>query len=243
MPIDGSWSVWSLDLRGWVPSADNNSQQIPSVSRISAVPEAKMLNGIAVLNPATTTGPRAKGNDSEPLLLLADSTRGIIYSIDVAASNSSTNVFYSNPDLLAPTADAAFPTGLNGLQLPPVRNPKHVYFTTGFRGTFFRLELSQTSPAVAPAAEPELLAKGYENLDDFALDADGTAYLSTSVAREIVRVTPSGEETVIFQGDLVSSGTATLLVERDGKKILYVNTGSASNFGDGIPGKLVEIWL
>ena len=86
-PIHGTWSVWSIDLKNWTASAANGSRA-PSVSRIAKVPEALMLNGLTVLNPATTTGPRAKGNASSPTLLLADSTAGILYSINATANNA-----------------------------------------------------------------------------------------------------------------------------------------------------------
>jgi hypothetical protein len=249
-PIHGTWSVWSIDLRNWTASSPYGNdtsaqQQQPSVSRIAKVPEALMLNGLTVLNPATTTGPRAKGNASNPTLLLADSTAGILYSVNATRDNANqtAQVVYSKPNLLAPGPTTSFPTGLNGLQVPPARNPKHVYFTTGFRGTFYRLALNQTSPAVASGAEPELLAQEYANLDDFALMADGTAYLATATDKKIVKIGPNGEESVVIEGDIVSGGTAAHLVERDGKSVLYVNTESAPNYGEGKPAKLVEIWL
>ncbi|KAK2779170.1 hypothetical protein CKAH01_11429 [Colletotrichum kahawae] len=59
-PIAGSWGVWSIDLRNWTAPAGNQSSPEPQVNRIAEVPEALMLNGLAVLDPATTTGPRAK---------------------------------------------------------------------------------------------------------------------------------------------------------------------------------------
>jgi hypothetical protein len=157
-----------------------------------------MLYGMAVLDPATKSGPRAKGNSSNPRLLLADSTWVIIYSVDTHAPNKSASIWYANPKLLAPTANFTFPTGLNGLQLPPVRMPKYVYFTTGFCGTYYRLALSQTPPTVAPNTEPELLAHSYTSLDDFPLEVDGAAYLSTSTDDYVVRVTPDEEETVVM---------------------------------------------
>jgi hypothetical protein len=248
-PIHGTWSVWSIDLKNWTASAANTNdtraqQPQPSVSRITKVPEALMLNDLTVLNPDTNTGPRAKGNGSHSALLLADSTAGILYAVNATRdANQTAEVFYSNPDLLAPGPTTAFPAVLNGLQVPPVRNPKHVYFTTGFRGTLFRLALNQTSPAVARGAEPRVLARGYANLDDFALMADGTAYLATATDKKIVKIGPNGEETVIIEGDIVGGGTAAHLMERDGKTVLYANTGSSPNCGEGKPAKLVEIWL
>ncbi|KAH8884973.1 hypothetical protein GQ53DRAFT_829350 [Thozetella sp. PMI_491] len=234
-PIDGSWSVWSIDLRGWTPS----SKSSPPVTRLTAIPQAGMLNGLTVMHPATTHGPRANGKNASPLILVADSKRGIIYQVSPTAANKSAGIFYSNPEILTPPPDSAFPTGLNGLEVPPVRNPAFVYFTGGFRGTFYRLAVSQGSVA---GAEPELLAGGFGNLDDFSLEADGTAYLSTGLGNEIVRVSPHGNQTVVFSGDLVSSSTATLLVEKGGAKVLYVNTGRAAG-STGQPGRLVEIFL
>ncbi|EKG19202.1 Six-bladed beta-propeller TolB-like protein [Macrophomina phaseolina MS6] len=214
-PIGGSWSVWSLDLRNWTPPADNSAENSPPpVTILTAIPEANMLNGMAVLRPATTKGPHANGKDASPLLLLADSNRGIIYHVSPTAVDKSAGVFYSNPDILTAPPDAAFPTGLNGLQVPPVRDPAYIYFTGGFRGTFYRLALAQAS---VEGTEPELLAGGFGNLDDFSLQADGTAYLSTGGADEIVRVSPQGKQTVVFNGDLVSSSTATLFVEKQGR--------------------------
>lgn len=44
-----------------------------------------------------------------------------------------TDVLYSNLNLLYASPDANFPLGLNGPLLPLVQYLKHVYFTTGFR--------------------------------------------------------------------------------------------------------------
>ncbi|KAB8077315.1 hypothetical protein BDV29DRAFT_153866 [Aspergillus leporis] len=146
----------------WGPADENTTRSAHPVSLIASLPDALMLYGMAVLDPATKSGPRAKGNSSNPRLLLADSTWVIIYSVDTHAPNKSASIWYANPKLLAPTANFTFPTGLNGLQLPPVRMPN------------------------------------YTSLDDFPLEVDGAAYLSTSTDDYVVRVTPDEEETVVM---------------------------------------------
>jgi hypothetical protein len=65
-------------------------------------------------------------------------------------------------------------------------------------------------------------------------------------ATPIIQLSEEGKKKLVIIGcDLVKSGTSTHLVIRAGKRVLYVNTGSAPNFGDGSPAKLqvVGIWL
>ncbi|KAH7399781.1 hypothetical protein BKA64DRAFT_722614 [Cadophora sp. MPI-SDFR-AT-0126] len=240
-PIAGSWSAWSIDLRGWTPFCNETETVTPSppITRLTAIPEAGTLNGLTVLQPATTTGPRANGKKASPLLLLADSKKGIIYQVSPTAANKSARVLYSNPELLTPPPNSLFPVGLNGLQAPPVHKPAFVYFTGGARGTFYKLALSHTTVAVG--AEPELIVGGFANLDDFALEADGTAYLSTGISNEIVRVSPQGAQTVVYKGTLISLSTATLLVENRGSKVLYVNTGRPPGYPTAQPGAAVTL--
>jgi hypothetical protein len=94
---------------------------------------------------------------------------------------------------------------------------------------------------VARGAESRVLARGYANLDDFELIADGTAYLAIATDKKIVKIRRNGEETVIIEGDIIGSSTTVHLIERDSKTVLYVNTGSAPNYIEGKPAKLVEI--
>ncbi|KAL6405736.1 Six-bladed beta-propeller TolB-like protein [Ilyonectria robusta] len=237
LPVHGTWGLWAVDLRGWHPER----KQLPAVTLIVKIPDAAFLNGLTVLNPATTRGPRSQGVEANPFFLLADSSVGAIYGVDLA--NKTPSIFYSNPELLAPPANAPFPAGLNGIQLPAVRKPEYVYFSAGLRGTFYRLKLANNAPAVAHDAEMELLIEGYQILDDFALEADGTAYLATSVENKIVRLSPGGNQTIIAQGDIVASSTAVLLTHRGSKKILYVTSGTRGSDPDLISGKLTEITL
>lgn len=84
-----------------------------------------------------------------------------------------------------------------------------------------------------------MLAQIYANLDGFALMPDGTVYLAMATDKKIVKIGPNGEKSVVVEGDIVSGGTAAHLAERDGKSVLYVNMGSAPNYGERKP----EIWL
>ncbi|KAJ3951564.1 hypothetical protein N0V92_012024 [Colletotrichum tropicale] len=238
-PIEHSWGIWSLDMRNWTAPVDNVSQSDPRVTQIAKMPNAGLLNGLTVLNPATTEGPRAKGRDSKPTIVSADAVKGVLYEIDIAGPNQTAQVFYFNPELLAP---AGWPPGLNGVQTPPVRNPKHIYFTTGSRGSFYRIVLSQTSASVALNAVPELLYQGNDYLDDFAIEEDGTSYLSTSSASKIIKVSPLGEVGVLLESEAIAMATAALRVDRGGKKLLYVLTANNGENG-GSPGKLVEVRL
>ncbi|PVH67807.1 hypothetical protein DL98DRAFT_397291, partial [Cadophora sp. DSE1049] len=201
LPVRGTWGLWTVDLRSW----HSGRKQLPAVTLIARIPDAAFLNGLTALNPATTHRARSQGVDANPFFLLADSSAGTIYGLDLA--NKTPSIFYSNPDL-APPADAPFPAGLNGIELPPVRKPEYVYFSAGLRGTFYRLKLANNAPAVANDAEMELLTEGYQILDDFALEADGTAYLATSGENKIVRLLPGGNQSIIVQGDIVASSTA-----------------------------------
>lgn len=235
-PIVGTWGVWSLDLRQWTAG----SHATPSVELLAAVPESGFLNGLSVLYPntlAVTPGKRV----SKPTVLFADTIAGQIYALDIGTNN--VRVFYSNPEILAAPKNLTFPVGLNGVQVPRVPKPSHVYFTASHYGTFYRIELEHGAAVVKRGAKPQLLLNGYENLDDFSIGPDGSAYLATSRTNEVLKYS-KGTLEVIATGDIVATATGTWITRKLGRNILYVVTGTTDDGQGGtVAGKLVELLL
>jgi sugar lactone lactonase YvrE len=71
--------------------------------------------------------------------------------------------------------------------------------------------------------------------DDFAIDDDGTIYLTTHIYDTIVRVDPDGRRTVVANRDqhIVGATDCALVVGSDGRRTLYaVTDGGALATGD-----------
>lgn len=116
-PIEGSFAIWTIDLRGECNAAVDKLVDLKSVS---------MVNGIAKLNPHT--------------LLLADSWAGDIVSLDLETKHYSAT--FKHPSLAANFSSPQVPPlGVNGLRL----HGKDLYYSNNVQSILGRVRLHRHS--------------------------------------------------------------------------------------------------
>ncbi|KAK3045749.1 hypothetical protein LTR09_012707 [Extremus antarcticus] len=89
--VKGSFSIWTLDLRGGLPG---------KAQKVTSIPEAEALNGASIVT----------GNPS--LILVADSALGAIFRVNIITGQY---VEIEQNSLLTPTG--SIPLGINGVRL------------------------------------------------------------------------------------------------------------------------------
>lgn len=201
----GTWSIWTLDL---------NSQPV-EVAKVTDLPEAKYLEG---MTPCLT---------SPGTILSADSTRGLIYSVDTTTGAYSTVI--SNP-YLKPNKTAIVPLGVNGIHIYiDSSSQQWLYFSNTFAQPFLgRIPLTSTCEAAGDVQEILAYAPGDVEADDFALDIEGNAYVATNSANSILKVSGDGSVMKVIggQNDTVVAGADAAAFGRTpwDSNILYVTT-------------------
>lgn len=189
-----------------------------SVSKFLAIPEAQALGAVTKF---------------DNLLLIADSPEGAIWRVDLATSEYKKVISHES---MLPAPDAP-PMGVNGLQV----QHDYLYYASTTRKEFRRARINTDAEAVG---QFEMISNGTA-LDNFDLDADGTAYMATNGANSIVTISPDGQVDTIAGGaeskELV--GPTSCLLHG---KTLYVGTnGGVTAPVDGFkePGKIAAIEL
>jgi hypothetical protein len=148
--VPGSFAVWKVDLRSFSVRHGKPAQ----VSKVATIPDARGLNGVAVLD-------HRKG-----LLLMADSLRGLIWRLNVHTGE--VKIFTDDPLTKAPPS-SQLPIGINGIK---VRNGA-VYFTNTDRGIIARLNIKNDGTPEGPAV---VVVKGIATVDDFVIGPNGAFF-------------------------------------------------------------------
>ena len=215
----GSWSIWTIDL-----SSDDG---IPKVQKAADVVDANFLNGL-------TTQPHAASN-----VLAADPNQGVIFQVDISTGTS--RVLIDDP-ALKPNETTHVPVGVNGIR----SRGDYLYFTNSFASPVLgRFILAENGTAIGPAETivskpnyPTLLG-GWAN--DFALDANGNAFIATDTSNSLVKAAPSGKVIIVAGGvssTVVEGDTSAAFgrTSRD-RKTLYLTAHGDS----GYPGKVLAV--
>lgn len=167
MATAGSFSVWSIDM---------NTPE-PTVNPITAIPEAKAMNGLTVLHRFSSS------------VLIADSILGAIWKVDIATGKYS--IAIQNSDFTP--NNASLRIGINGLR----RSGQWLYFTNTDQGTFGRIPISKDNGSAAGDVEIRArTTQSSDEYDDLDLDAQGNAYIATH-PNAICVVTAAGTQTNI----------------------------------------------
>ena len=205
--VPGSWSIWSVDMR---------SEGNATVHKVTDIPEANFLNGMTTLPTIART------------IMVGDAGLGVIYRVNVGTGEYTTTI--SNEPALQPNASAAALLGVNGIHFWE----GFLYFVNSFKLPFFgRFPLTPSGSAAGPV---EIIAKnatyptnlgGYA--DDFALDAEGNAWITTDPTGQIVKVAVlDGRQTVVAGGvneSIVAGNTAAAFGRTSAdREVLYVTT-------------------
>lgn len=226
----GTWSVWTVDLRG---------EDHIKVHKVTDIPEAHYLEGMTAL-------PSSPG-----CILSAESAMGLIYRIDVFTGKYEVVIDNS---YMKPARDAVVPLGVNGVHILQHRRGRrshwhhreqeYLYFTNTFTTPFLgRIPIHADGTA---AREVEVIvAHAPDDLeaDDFALDWEGNAWVTTDSGNSIfkidiqegklAKVIGGEDEQVVAGADSCAFGRT----EKDRKTLYITTTGGIVVPGpDGVVG-------
>jgi hypothetical protein len=224
-PDAGSFSVQKLDFNNIDKKRNEHASASPAASQIVALPEAQALNGMTTFS------------KEEGLVLIADSPKGAVWKVNTKSGNYS--IALSDTTML-PAKGQALPLGINGLKVIE----DYVYYSSTTRMEFCRV---QVDADVKPVGEYEVIASGFlpDNID---VTEDGIAYIATDPQNSVVRITPSGQISLVAGGQLSTEmpGATSARLSED-RKTLYVGTSGgqvAPVLGSFMePGKVVKITL
>lgn len=222
-PTPGSFSVKKLDFSNFnTPNTDQVSHTA-MVSHIAALPEAQALNGMATFS-----------KDSH-LVLIADSPKGAVWKLNTQTGHYAMAL---NDTTMLPAKGQALPLGINGLKLVD----EYIYYSSTTRMEFCRVKVNADATA---AGDYEVIASGFlpDNID---VASDGTAYIATDPQNSVVRISPSGQISLVAGGQLSTEmpGPTSCRLSSNGKT-LYVGTSGGQvapvlgTFKE--PGKVVKI--
>jgi hypothetical protein len=217
--IHGTYAIWTFSL------AEGTAAAQSSLKLVSKIPEAGLINGL------TTWDTKS--------ILAVDSTFGGVYKVDISAGTVTTIL---SDDLTKPPPDAYVPIGINGIK---IRNG-YIYFTNSAKQSFYRVPVDEDS--ATPSGPIEVVASGFAN-DDFAFDADGTAYIVTHPQNTLIKIAEGSSDVVTIAGkpDSIELGGGTACAfgrKADDAKTLYVVTSGALAVpvnGQREPAKIVAI--
>lgn len=210
--VPGSFSVWSVDLNG--------NPKKPTVKKITDIPEAEALNGMALLE------------GTSDVVLIADSSIGAIWRLNTTSGEYDMAIKH----VLFTTCGSKFPLGINGISV----FEDHVHFLNSAQQLYGRIAIDKTGSATA---EPEIIARagpGAFAWDDLAINWQGTAWIATH-ANAVTEVTLAGKQrNVTGTDDKTEMKQPTSLIFGRGsqaaEKTLYVVTA-----GGGQPGQVLSV--
>ncbi|GJN72574.1 quinoprotein amine dehydrogenase beta chain-like protein [Purpureocillium lilacinum] len=214
-PKPGSWAVWKVDL--------NDDEA--SVSKVASIAEAELLNGMTVLDRHTQT------------ILCADSVLGVVFHV-----NTVTGAYHvaMQDDAFKPPSGTIFPLGINGIRY---QRP-YMYFTNTFAQDFGRVPVNCIDGTATGPVELVNSDVGYD-LDDFARDKRGNAYISAGYTSDIVCVGNNGTATSVAGGPdqktiLGPTSMAWGQTKAD-KNMLYISTSGDKSSNTGLGGQVVAL--
>ncbi|MGL5930738.1 MAG: SMP-30/gluconolactonase/LRE family protein [Dermatophilaceae bacterium] len=158
----------------------------------------------------------------------ADSGNGAIYRVDTRRGDVRT---WFQDDRFRPADPTAGIPGSNGIQV--FRDA--VYVVNSSTGDFWRIP----DAGRHGAGEPEILARGVTG-DDFDIDLDGSAYVTTHPYNTLVRVRPDGSQSIVGDASTgIIGATAAAFGVRGGERRLFV-VGDGGLFAKLVPPALLE---
>lgn len=144
--------MYTLDLR----NETNNGPLV--ATKITDVPEAKLLNGM-------TTLPNG-------IVFMSDCVGGNIWWVNISSSEYGSAVNHHDP-LLQP--GAMLPIGVNGIRT----HDRDLYFANSGMGLFGRIRLDDRGDVVGKAERLVDVPGGVRAFDDFAVNGEGTVWVAT----------------------------------------------------------------
>lgn len=222
-PTAGSFSVQKLDFSNVDNQESDRIADLATASQIAALPEAQALNGMTTFT------------KESHLVLIADSPKGAVWKVNTRTGDYAVAL---NDTTMLPAKGQALPLGINGLKVVD----EYVYYSSTTRMEYCRVKVNEDATA---AGDYEVIASGFLP-DNIEVTSDGTAYIATDPQNSVVRVTPSGQISLVAGGQLSTQmpGPTSCRLTEDGKT-LYVGTSGGQvapvlgTFQE--PGKVVKI--
>ncbi|KNG47824.1 six-bladed beta-propeller -like protein [Stemphylium lycopersici] len=193
-----SYSIWQVDF--------NRGGKCEKVSVIEKLPEASFLNGMTALN-------RQEGT-----VLISDSVRGLVWRLNVWTGKYEVVL---QDETMVPAEGTRLVLGINGIRI----FNGYLYYVNALRGLFCRVPIDlYTGKASGPYEVLETDLPG----DDFAMSADGVAYVTENGGNSLERVGADGSRSLIA-GGLNSTTVAGATSAAFGRKwwdrgVVYVTT-------------------
>ncbi|KAL1801104.1 hypothetical protein ACET3X_001446 [Alternaria dauci] len=202
-----SYSVWRIDFnRGDLAKCER-------VSEIEALPEASLLNGMTTLD-------RKRGT-----VLISDSVLGLVWRLNVWTGKYDAVL---EDETMKPAEGAFIVLGINGIKI----FDGYLYYINALKGLFCRVKIdTSTGEATGPYETLQTNLPG----DDFAMSADGVAFVTDNGGNTLTRVDADGSRSLIVGGlnsTVVAGATAAAFGRtwRD-QGVVYVTTSG----GQAVP--------
>lgn len=222
-PGPASFSVQKLDFTKSDSEENARALGSPTASEIVAMPDAGALNGMTTLS---------RGSN---LVLIADSPKGVIWKVDIKTGDYSVAL---NDTTMAPAKGQGLPLGVNALTVLG----DYVYYTGTTQMVYCRVKVDKEAN---PVGDFEVIASGFLP-DNVEMTEDGVAYIPTAPQNSVVRLTPSGQISLVTGGQVSTqlAGPSSVRLSKD-RQILYVGTNGgqiAPVLGSFIePAKIVKV--
>ena len=180
----GSFSVWKLNLAGFTTGGAP-----AAATKIADFPESIFLNGMTALQPS--------GGDT---LLVADSSAGVVYSLNV---NTGAVVKIITDPLIAPTAGANPALGVNGVK---IRN-QNLYFSNTDQALLGKIALNTDGSAKGPGT---VVVRNVPSTDDFQFDLLGNIFIAGNNELRFhgILESSSGPPDVVSNSSLLAGSTS-----------------------------------
>ena len=223
----GSYAIFRVNMATFATDRPRNLLKAAEFTKLLDIPDALLLNG------ATTPDRRKK------IILLSDSQLGALFRVDIKTATAT--ILIRDKLLASSSSNPSFP-GVDGIRV----HKQELFLSNIGAGTFLSTDITRDGRTSGKIVVRQ------ENLtiDDFALDRNGDAYLTTHVFNSVVRLTPQGVRTRIAGGpnDSVLAGTTSAAFgrSRNDHHVLYVTTeGGISAPVNGVvgPGRVLKIDL
>lgn len=201
--------------------------------KVADLPTAAVLNGLA-------TVPDCGGNNSSAVLI-ADSTRGLVFRVDLKTGAVEIAVQVSE---MAPVANATSAVGINGVKI----RDGYLYWDNSYAATIYRIKITPAGFSASDATVETVAKISTQSfLDDFAFDEDGGIWITSNHGRTVHRVDLKPGDSVIVAGaadetTLLGDTAAAFGRTATDSKVLYVTTSGFDSTNTPIePGKIVAI--
>lgn len=212
----GSYSVWRIDLNGFVPGGKS-----PPATLIADFPESIFFNGMTSLCPTSD------------LLLIADSRGGDIWSVNV---NTGDIEIVTTDTLMEPEATGE-DIGINGVK---VKNGA-VYFTNTDQSLLGKVPIESNGAVTGSAST---VVASLVGADDFVFDAAGDVLFAGDDELRFTAIGTSTFTTL--SNDTLLEGSTAVQFASDSSTVYVTTNGGAAQFETKEftnPGKVVQLLL